>query len=106
MNTNKKSWWYTSSIGCSHNIENELEQYKYQKSFEKIKSSFTESTNSLSLTTEINQIQSQLVGLPLNRTLSKKNSIIENFIRSNCLLPFYTIEIIHSGFLIFFSVSF
>lgn len=105
MNTDKKSWWYTSSIGCSHNIETKLEQYKYQK----IKSSFTGSSDSMPVTTELNRIHSALIGSPINGTLTKKqkkNAIIENFIRSNCLLPFYTIEIIHSGVLIFFSVSF
>ena len=103
MNTNMKSWWFTSSFGCSQHIENRLEEFKYKKSFEKIKNTLNENL----ATVNSNEIRSMTTTTPFPYGTKKmtKDVILENFIRSNCFLPFYTIEIIHSGLLIFLSVS-
>lgn len=103
MNTNMKSWWFTSSIGCTQHIENRLEEFKYKKSLEKIKNTLsgslkTEDTNQIELTT------TTITPFPYGTKKLTKNLILDNFIRTNCFLPFYTIEIIHSGVLIFLSV--
>lgn len=102
MNTNMKSWWFTSSFGCSQHIENRLEEFKYKKSFEKIKNTLNENL----ATVNSNEIRSMTTTTPFPYGTKKmtKDVILENFIRSNCFLPFYTIEIIHSGLLIFLSV--
>lgn len=112
MNTNMKSWWYKSSIGCHEHIETRLEQYKYERSFEKIKNKFTETTPSTSTIIGLNLRsaapdnihQSNRTLLTTTRKMSK-NVVLENFIRTNCFLPFYTIEIVHSGVLILLGVS-
>lgn len=93
MNTNMKSWWFTSSFGCSEHIENRLEKFKYEKSFAKIKNTFTSTSEN-----------STPAGPFFKNDTRPKTYMLENFIRANCVLPFYTIEIIHSGVLIFLSV--
>lgn len=119
LNTNMKSWWFTSSIGCTEHIENRLEQYKFEQGFERIKTfidptSSTKSTTTSKLTTLLssdvtNQIRSTDSLNPVNQVnfstrKMTKNAVLENIIRKNCFLPFYTIEIIHSGVLIFLGV--
>ena len=109
MNTNMKSWWFTSSIGCSEHIENRLEQFKYKKSFEKIKNTFIQSSSETNgfRTHQIRAIfgTSSPIMTYENNDARPKTNKIENFIISSCILPFYTIEIIHSAVLIFLSVS-
>lgn len=100
MNTNMKSWWFTNSIGCNQHIQNRLEKYKYEKSFEKIKNELGEDV----LTNTRSFLQTSIKN---NHTFANRIStvnILEEFIDKNCLIPFYTIEIVQSGILIFLSV--
>ncbi len=114
-----KSWWYTSSIGCTEHIESRLEQYKFEQGFERIKT-FIDPTlpvitpDALKLTTipstEVTNRKHSSNSLnKLNETnfsmhKMTKNFVLEDIIKKNCFLPFYTIEIIHSGVLIFLGV--
>lgn len=94
MNTNMKSWWYTSSIGCTEHIEARMEKYKYQEGFKNIAASTSQIRSASTLNTTSS----------FSTRRTPKNVVLENFIKNNCFLPFYTIEIIHSGVLIFLGI--
>lgn len=93
LNTGSKSWWFTNSIGCSEQIESKLTRLKYDQEMEQIKTLLAPSTTIVST-----QQESQSI------TNMTNTNIIETLIRSNCLFPFYTIEIAQSAILIILGV--
>jgi len=110
-----KSWWYTSSIGCTEHIESRLEQYKFEQGIKTLidPKQSTKETDTATLATLLsagvtNQIRSTNSFNQTNFSTRKitKNVVLENIIKKSCFLPFYTIEIIHSGVLIFLGVKY
>lgn len=104
LSTGKKSWFFTSSFGCRTEITAELEQIQLKDQLNAVRtlieaSSTTQSTLAAKLTSSVDFDASSL--LPLSQNGYR---YMENFIHSNCLVPFYLIEIIHSGLFIFLGV--
>lgn len=109
-----------SSFGCKTEITSELEQLQYRDQLNAVKSFMEMSTSPLATTTTSSTIsllfQTQANKLGDDSIMSETNSdlmhrvnqhsykYLENFIHSNCFLPFYLIEIIHSGVFIFIGV--
>ena len=116
MNTGSKSWWLTSSIGCSEKIEYKLSNIKYQQEMNQIKILLQPTTASLlsivvsniSTTTASETTTSTLSTLLLDSSNSVTNmsnsNVLENLIQTNCLFPFYTIEIAQSAVLIILGI--
>lgn len=131
MNTGKRSWWFTNSIGCSQPISTELERYQTQRTLDELKYLIElSSTTTTSTTTTVhstlaasNNTADVLRGRSSflsTTTVSGKASndmyelsqqdlwnytYLDSFMRNNCIMPFYYIEIAHAGVLIFLGVS-
>lgn len=117
MNTGSKSWWLTNSIGCSEKIEYKLSNIKYQQEMNQIKILLQPTTASL-LSTVVSNIStttttaSEATTSTLSTLLDSSNSVtnmsnsnvLENLIQTNCLFPFYTIEIAQSAVLIILGI--
>ena len=130
MNTDRKSWWYTNSIGCSNSIQTEFESYLYKEQLNKIKSIYESGVSAsasaliksslplqqktldddlyISKQTILNNdfyFNDETTSTISTVKTSKTNStFLESFIRTNCFIPFYFIEIIHSGLLILLGI--
>jgi len=174
LNTGRKSWWFTQSVGCRKEISNELEQLHYQKQLDEIKrliepwSSTTTTTTTTAKTIATttayilshyfnSNVESSLS--PFNRTISRNSSsssssssksnnatvlnsislskiltstgkavvvdpstiadsdkaiivdtangnrlFLDAFVRANCLVPFFFIEIMHAAVQIIVSI--
>jgi hypothetical protein len=126
FNTGKKSWWFTSSFGCSKQISLELEQLQSQEQLNLIRTLIESTTITTSplppSTTTSTTTRTKVVRLDdffrtpilsmtatVNAADSEKNQSqsyrhLDQFMQAYCFLPFYTIEIIHAGLLIFLAV--
>ncbi len=112
LNTDKKSWWFVNSVSCSQH----LEKYQYENNLAQIKSILLPNQNQLKnlQSKNLNEFETNASSFNLNSPMStlifafnnnnNETILLDNFVQSNCVLPFYTIEIIHSGFLIFVGV--
>jgi hypothetical protein len=130
LNTDKKSWWFTQSIGCKQHISNEFEQLKYADQINEIKMLIEASTN-----TNSNELSNQrminasidtfnhsdyhtaaLLGISTTTVVNEYNKFnlkhqqknytyLNSLVQKNCVLPFYYIEIIQAGVLIFLAVN-
>jgi len=132
LNTDKKSWWFTQSIGCKQQISNEFEQLKYADQIQEIKMLIEASTNansnelgnhrminSNSTLPPFNDSTHQSAALlaistttvaneynKFNLKHQQKNyTYLNSLVQQNCILPFYYIEIIQAGLLIFLAVN-
>ena len=97
MNTGKQSWWLTSSVGCQKEILSELEKLQIQQQLDSAKSFETENSNST-------LSQENLMPSHVSFNSDTKYKYLNKFVASNCLIPFYLIEIIHSSLMIFNAV--
>lgn len=97
LNTGSKSWWFTNSIGCTEQIETKLSKLKYDQQMELIKNYLIPTTLSVGSSSALLTENSSVTNMT-------NSNIIESLIQSNCLFPFYTIEIAQSGLLIILAV--
>jgi hypothetical protein len=112
MNTGSKSWWLTNSIGCSEKIEYKLSNIKYQQEMNQIKILLQPTTANLLSTVVSNTTTPEATTSTLATLLDSSNSVtnmsnsnvLENLIQTNCLFPFYTIEIAQSAVLIILGI--
>jgi hypothetical protein len=117
MNTGSKSWWLTNSIGCSEKIEYKLSNIKYQQEMNQIKILLQPTTASLlsivvsnisTTTTTASEATTSTLSTLLDSSNSVTNmsnsNVLENLIQTNCLFPFYTIEIAQSAVLIILGI--
>ncbi len=112
MNTGSKSWWLTNSVGCSEKIEYKLSNIKYQQEMNQIKILLQPTTANLLSTVVSNTTTPEATTSTLATLLDSSNSVtnmsnsnvLENLIQTNCLFPFYTIEIAQSAVLIILGI--
>jgi hypothetical protein len=126
LNTDRKSWWYTNSIGCSKHIQSEYDQFKYKEKLNQIKQLYAETSSVIKRDVlddhffksihNNNKFSSNPESLPMyedvtyddnnniNEYANKNYTYLENFVRTNCLIPFYYIEIVHSSILIILGI--
>lgn len=107
LNTGSKSWWFTNSIGCSEKIESKLSNLKYEQEMEQIKSLLLSSTVAYSfssLTSASYSYSSSTSSIETNSISNSSTNILEDLIQTNCLVPFYTIEIAQSAILIILGI--
>ena len=125
LNTERKSWWYTNSISCDKHIQHEYDQHQYREKLDKIKlfyeSSSLSQKNDSNATSNSNYARvlsddsflTDAESSPIyedsfaydNQLRNRNYTYLENFVRTNCLLPFYYIEIMHSSILIVLGVT-
>ena len=135
LNTDKKSWWFTQSIGCKQQISNEFEQLKYADQINEIKMLIEASTNpnsnelsnhrmidsntSSAIVQSFNDSNHQTAALLAMSTTTVANeynkfnlkhqqknyTYLNSLVQQNCILPFYYIEIIQASVLIFLAVN-
>ncbi|RNA44733.1 sodium potassium-transporting ATPase subunit beta-1-interacting 4 isoform X1 [Brachionus plicatilis] len=94
LNTGKTSWWLTSNFGCSVEIFNELEKLQIQEQLDSANALYAEKANSTIYS------QENFIYSFVSFNSDSKYKYLNNFISSNCLIPFYLIEIIHSSIMI------
>lgn len=114
LNTGKKSWFLVSSFGCRTELTKELEQVQLSNALRTlIETAAATGVSTSPPTTALTQAFEQdsspphdLVsigpGVQINQNSYK---YLENFIQANCFMPFYLIEIVHSGVFIFLGVT-
>jgi len=131
LNTDRKSWWYTKSIGCNVQIQAEYDQYQYREKLNRIKLIY-ESSSLKNTFNKLNDSNSDFARInegsfingpeasPMyddelfmtkdqnenfaSELKNKNYTYLENFVKRSCLFPFYYIEIIHSSILIILGV--
>jgi hypothetical protein len=132
FNTGRRSWWFTSSFGCSKQIALELEQLQSQENLNILRNIIETSTpittttakspNSIAAFNLSTVHPAALFGFNSNNHSTSSSSlfklhssssvnshsyrILEQFIQAYCFIPFYVIEIIQCGVLVFLSVNF
>lgn len=102
LNTGKTSWWFASSFSCRAEISSELEKLQIQEQLSSSKTLVDELNTTVSISTTT--IHDMLNSLVLFNS-DPKYKHLNKFIESNCLIPFYLIEIVHSGVLILLGVN-
>lgn len=94
FNTGKTSWWLTSSFGCKTDIFSELEKLQIQEQLNAARGSTESNTTATSFAVN------SLVLFNADPKYKQLNRLIE----TDCLVPFYFIEIAHSSVLIVFGI--
>ena len=105
MNTNKRSWWFSNNIGCLSPITPEYLLMAYERHLKNGDSIQIDDFLSVDDSTTTTTIPMLTEKIRHESLYSKKNyTAIDTFLNENCFLPFYWIEIIQCGILIFCSV--
>jgi hypothetical protein len=107
LNTEKRSWWLTNSIGCSRPIPPQLlfeskDQFNSDSSTNYFNLKINNTSSSSSSLNDLNNFQHTTGSVKI---LPDNYIFLERFIKKNCVLPYYWIEIMHSAVLIFFAVN-